>query len=232
MSHEQPWVLHIANKNYSSWSLRPWVLFRELGIPFNERLSPFHDASQRAFLTFSPTGKVPCLVDGDVIVWDSLSIVEYAAESHPSVWPADRTARAWARSACAEMHAGFSTVRNHCGMNCGLRVQLHQVTAALKTEWDRLDALWCEGLSRFGGPFLTGAAFTAADAFFAPVAFRIQTYAPELSPTATGYTQRLLDLGPMREWYEAALNEPWRDLPHEADIRRYGRVVEDRRKAP
>jgi glutathione S-transferase len=117
-------------------------------------------------------------------------------------------------------------------MNCGLRVQLHQVTAALKTEWDRLDALWCEGLSRFGGPFLTGAAFTAADAFFAPVAFRIQTYAPELSPTATGYTQRLLDLGPMREWYEAALNEPWRDLPHEANIRRYGRVVEDRRRAP
>ena len=100
-------LLHIANKNYSSWSLRPWILLRELGIPFIERLTPFDEKSSDTFKTFSPTGKVPCLVDGETVIWDSLAIAEYVAEDHPQVWPADRIARAWARSASAEMHSSF-----------------------------------------------------------------------------------------------------------------------------
>eukprot|EP01038_Epipyxis_sp_PR26KG_P001742 gene1742-2467_t len=121
-------ILYIANKNYSSWSLRPWVLLKQLGIPFTERLVPF--GGDVPYTAFSPTGKVPCLVDGEVTVWESLAIVEYLAERHPDVWPTDPTARAWARSACAEMHAGFSTLRNLCSMNCGLRVRLQTAVHA------------------------------------------------------------------------------------------------------
>src|SRR5690349_9794152 len=116
------YTLYIANKNYSSWSLRPWLLMRQLGIPFEERLVPFgHGAG--GFRTFSPTGKVPCLVDGDTVVWDSLSIVEYLADRHPGVWPAEPKARAWARSAAAEMHSGFAALRERCTMNLGIRVR-------------------------------------------------------------------------------------------------------------
>lgn len=224
------WTLYIANKNYSSWSLRPWVLLRELEIPFSERLVPFDHEAPGAFKAFSPTGKVPCLVDGETVVWDSMAIAEYAAEAFPAVWPQDRGARAWARSAAAEMHSGFSTVRNHCGMNCGVRVRLHQNPTALLAEWARIDALWCEGLKRFGGPFLAGDRFTAVDAFFAPVAFRVLTYSPELSNTARSYAERLRTLGSMRDWYTSALAEPWRDPPHEAELRDYGTVLEDLRK--
>ncbi|MBM4204764.1 MAG: glutathione S-transferase family protein [Gammaproteobacteria bacterium] len=225
------WTLYIANKNYSSWSLRPWVLLRELGIPFSERLVPFDYQKSDQFRSFSPTGKVPCLVDGEVVVWDSLAIAEYAAEKYPAVWPADRVQRAWARSVSAEMHSGFSTVRNHCGMNCGVRVSLHNQPPALLAEWARIDALWCEGIERFGGPFLAGDRFTAADAFFAPVAFRVLTYAPALSPVAVSYAERLRTLGAMRDWYAAALVEPWRDPPHDAEILEYGTVTEDLRKS-
>lgn len=218
--------LYIANKNYSSWSLRPWVLLRQLNIPFEERLVPF---GSQSFTTFSPTGRVPCLVDGELTVWDSLAIAEYVAEQHPQVWPADRQARAWARCAAAEMHSGFETVRNLCGMNCGVRVKLHSIPEALQAEWARIDALWNEGLTRFGGPFLAGERFTAVDAFFAPVAFRVQTYAPPLSTTAREYAFRLLQLSPMREWYESALAEVWRDESHEADVRAAGAIVADER---
>src|ERR1700748_212059 len=119
------YTLHIANKNYSSWSLRSWVLMRELGIAFNERLTVFDGAGNAAFRSFSPTGKVPCLTDGDITVWDSLAIAEYLAERHPGVWPSAPAARAWARSAAAEMHSGFGELRNRCSMTCGLRVKLH-----------------------------------------------------------------------------------------------------------
>jgi glutathione S-transferase len=222
--------LYIANKNYSSWSLRPWVLLRELGIAFREHLVPFGDepAWQR-YRQISPSGKVPCLVDGDVVVWDSLSIAEYLAERHKSVWPADTAARAWARSAAAEMHSGFAQLRNICTMSCGQRVRLHEETAALKSEVKRLDALWSEGLRRFGGPFLAGGAFTAVDAFYAPVAFRIQTYGLVLSSEALSYADRLLGTGAMRAWYADALKETLRDLPHENDLLRIGRVLEDLR---
>jgi glutathione S-transferase len=225
-------ALHIANKNYSSWSLRPWVLLSELGIPFEERIERFEQPSNwQAFRAFSPTGRVPCLRDGDTLVWDSLAITEYLAESHPAVWPSDREARAWARCASAEMHSGFATLRDQCGMNCGVRVQLRQTDPALRADIARINELWCEGLQRFGGPYLAGKAFTAVDAFFAPVAFRVQTYGLELDRPAAEYAQRLLALPSLRRWYDAALAETWRDPTHEEDIHRYGSILEDLRTA-
>jgi len=222
--------LFIANKNYSSWSLRPWVLMKELGIEFNERFVTFESSgSYRKFRDFSPTGKVPCLQDGDVVVWDSLAITEYLAETHPSVWPADRIARAWARSASAEMHSGFGALRDRCSMNCGIRVKLHEMPPALTADIARLSELWGEGLKRFGGPFLTGKQFTAVDAFFAPVAFRIQTYALPLESTALAYARRLREVPSMKEWYQAALAETVRDWPHEEEAKRLGTWLDDLR---
>ena len=119
--------LFIGNKNYSSWSLRPWVLLRELGIPFRERLVPFGGADPDAFRAFSPTGKVPCIVDGAITVWDSLAITEYIGERHAGVWPAEAAARAFARSAAAEMHSGYFALRDACTMNCGIRVKLRAI---------------------------------------------------------------------------------------------------------
>lgn len=222
-------TLYIANKNYSSWSLRPWLLLRELGIPFTERLEWFDSV---AFTTFSPSGKVPCLVDGDITVWDSLAITEYLAEAHPRVWPAAKAARAFARCAAAEMHSGFFALREQCGMNCGIRVRLNAIDAALKRDLERLEALWNDGFARFGGPFLAGAEFSAADAFFAPVAFRIQTYAPPLGEAARAYAQRLLDLPAMREWYAASLAETSRHAGHEAEVAQWGTIADDFRAVP
>jgi len=220
--------LFIANKNYSSWSLRPWVLMKELNIAFKERFVTFESAgSYTKFRDFSPTGKVPCLQDGDVIVWDSLAITEYLAEQHPSIWPSDRGTRAWARSASAEMHSGFGTLRERCTMNCGIRVKLHEFPPALTADIARLSELWTEGLRRFGGPFLAGKQFTAVDAFFAPVAFRIQTYALPLESTALAYAQRLRELPSMKEWYQSALAETFRDWPHEDEAKRLGTWLED-----
>jgi glutathione S-transferase len=223
------YTLFIANKNYSSWSLRPWVLMRELGIPFEERLVPFAGAANaKNFGAFSPTGKVPCLVDGDITVWDSLAITEYLGERHAGVWPAEQRGRAWARSAAAEMHSGFAALRTQCSMNCGIRVKLHGVDAALLRDLTRIVELWGDGLQRFGGPFLTGTRFSAADAFFAPVAFRIQTYDPPVDATARRYAASLLALPSMREWYDAALAETWRD-EHDDDARAYGTITSDLR---
>ncbi|HEX5353874.1 MAG TPA: glutathione S-transferase [Rhodanobacteraceae bacterium] len=221
-------TLYIANKNYSSWSLRPWVLMRELGIPFEEKLVPFHDP---AFAGFSPSGKVPCLADDDVTVWDSLAIAEYLAEAHPQVWPSGKTARAFARCAAAEMHSGFMALRTQCGMNCGIRVKLHHIDEALQRDLVRLNALWDDGLQRFGGPFLAGKAFTAADAFFAPVAFRIQTYALPLDAAASDYARHLLALPSMQDWRRAALAETWRHGAHESELLEWGTVTEDLRAA-
>ncbi|HEY8537392.1 MAG TPA: glutathione S-transferase family protein [Steroidobacteraceae bacterium] len=220
--------LYIANKNYSSWSLRPWVLMRVLNISFEERLVKFEaTGNYERFRKFSPTGKVPCLVDGSTTVWDSLAIAEYLAEQHPNVWPRDRAARAWARSATAEMHSGFATLRERCTMNCGIRVRLHEMPDALEQDIARIGELWNDGLTRFGGPFLAGKEFTAVDAFFAPVAFRIQTYGLELDEQASAYAARLRDLPAMQEWYRDALAETYRDEPHEEDARRLGTWLED-----
>lgn len=224
------YILHIANRNYSSWSLRPWVLMRGLGIPFSERVHFFRPGNnEAAFRAFSPSGRVPCLVDGAVTVWDSLAITEYLAERHPGVWPVDPVARAYARSAAAEMHSGFQALRSECSMSVGIRVRLHAPTTALGADIGRLESLWGEGLRRFGGPFLVGAAFTAADAFFAPVAFRVQTYGLALGAVAADYVARLLALPPMQEWYAAGVAETVRDPGHEAEVMALGTITADYR---
>jgi glutathione S-transferase len=224
--------LYIANKNYSSWSLRPWVLLRGLGVPFDEKLVPFTGGAGEnwdAFRAFSPTGKVPCLRDGDTVVWDSLAIAEYLAERHAGVWPTDPQARAWARCAAAEMHSGYAALRSVCTMNCGVRVRVEAPSAALRRDIARIEELWSEGPTRFGGPFLAGRDFTAVDAFYAPVAFRIQSYGLQLGADAMTYAQRLLDLPAMRKWYDAALAETWRDPEHEDEARRAGSWLQDLR---
>ncbi|TGG94885.1 glutathione S-transferase family protein [Natronospirillum operosum] len=224
--------LYIANKNYSSWSLRPWVLMRALDIPFTEHVEPFAGglgASRDAFRSFSPTGLVPCLVDGDTVVWDSLAIVEYAAEHWPAVWPEGKSARAWSRSACAEMHSGFNALRDDCSMNCGVRVELTAISAALQADIERLNELWEQGLNTFGGPFLAGDRFTGVDAFYAPVVFRAQTFSLPLSQPAQAYVDHMLALPALQEWYQAALQEPWREAMHEEDTVKCGRLIEDHR---
>lgn len=220
-------TLHIANKNYSSWSLRPWLLMRELGIAFEARLHPFGTGED--FTRFSPSGKVPCLQEGELVVWDSLAIVETLAESHAGVWPSDRVARAWARSAAAEMHSGFAALRQHCSMSCGVRIRLHAHPPALARDVARIEVLWSEGLERFGGPFLAGASFSAVDAFFAPVVFRVQTYGLTLSDRAAAYVARILALPGMQQWYADALAESWRDEMHELELREAGELLADHR---
>lgn len=224
------YTLHIGNKNYSSWSLRPWILLTQLGVPFEERIHVFGPAFAARTEARSPTGKVPCLHDGARVVWESLAIAEYLGERHGGVWPADADARAWARCAASEMHAGFATLRDICSMNCGIRVKLHSRPEGLQRDLDRLAELWNEGLARFRGPFLAGSGFGAVDAFFCPVAFRVQTYDLKLPDAAAGYAQRLLALDGMKRWYDAALAEPWRDPDHENDLPRVGTVVQDLRK--
>ncbi|HWL69235.1 MAG TPA: glutathione S-transferase [Geminicoccus sp.] len=222
--------LWIANKNFSSWSLRPWVLMRGLGIEFEERQVEFGPGSNwPAFRAFSPTGQVPALRDGDLTVWESLAIVEYLAERHEGIWPGEAKARAWARSAAAEMHAGFAELRSRCPMSVGHRVELAQRPPELERDLARLDELWNEGIHRFGGPFLAGAAFTAVDAFFAPVAFRAQTYGLRFTGAAASYPAHLLELPAMRAWAEEALAEPWREPGHEAQVAATGTITADLR---
>jgi glutathione S-transferase len=222
--------LYIANKNYSSWSLRPWVLMRGLGIPFEEQLSVFEDGSNwERFRMFSPNGRVPCLHDGDTVVWDSLAIAEYLAERHAGVWPDDPAPRAWARCAAAEMHSGFGELRAQCSMSCGQRVELRELGAGLMADITRVDELWSEGIVRFGGPYLAGARFGAVDAFYAPVVFRVQSYELPLGESARAYADLMLALPAMREWYDAALAETWRDPSHERDVRAVGTVRADYR---
>ena len=222
--------LYIGNKNYSSWSMRPWVLLRTLEIGFKEHLMPFHlNHGAGDFRRFSPTGRVPVLVDGERHIWDSLAIAEYLAERHDGVWPAEAGARGWARCAAAEMHSGFSALRNECSMSVGLRIRLRQHSQALLADLKRLTELWQDGFARHGGPFLAGRAFGAVDAFFAPVATRVQTYSLPLPRESMSYVERLLAHPPVREWIEAGCAEDFRDGPHEVEILASGAVVQDLR---
>ncbi len=222
--------LLIANKNYSSWSLRPWVLMRAMDIPFTERQIPFPGGdSWPTYKPISPNGRVPCLIDGGRPVWDSLAIVEYLAERHPGVWSEDAQARAWSRCAAAEMHSSFQALRDICTMNCGIRVRLKDRPAALERDIARIGELWSEGLSRFGGPWLAGPSFTGVDAFYAPVAFRARTYGLTFGAQADAWVERMLAHPAMRDWYEAALAESWREEGHEAEARAAGEWIEDLR---
>ncbi|PHM46317.1 glutathione S-transferase [Xenorhabdus mauleonii] len=206
------YTLWIANKNYSSWSLRPWILLKVLDIPFNEQFNSFEDgkSSYEKFRKCSPTGMLPCLVDGnrDVKIWDTLAIVEYIAEDHAQVWPTNKIARAWARSAAAEMHSSFATLREVCPMNCSLHTRLNEITPELQSNIDRIDEIWSEGLTKFGGEWLAGDKFTAVDAFYTPVALRAQAYGLKFSAISQKWIDRILQLPPMVEWVEAAKEEP------------------------
>ena len=225
------YTLFIGNKNFSSWSLRPWLLMQELQIDFDEQLMPFTDGgSWDQFREFSPTGMVPCLHDDARVVWESLGIVEYLADRHAGVWPSDGDAKAWARCATAEMHSGFSHLRNLCPMTVGQRIALHETPDGLKKDLERLQELWQQGLERFAGPFLAGADFCAVDAFFAPVAFRVQTFGLDLSTPCTAYVQHLLGLSGMQAWQSAALLETFTEPSHEAEIAQLGTLIEDLRQ--
>lgn len=241
--------LYIANKNYSSWSLRPWVLMKTMGIEFEERLRMFESENNfSAFRSFSPSGTVPCLVDeslvdqglvdeslvdqnagGETVVWDSLAIVEYLAERHSGIWPDDPVMRAFARCISAEMHSSFSHLRTICPMNCAIKVKMKGFPAGLAKDISRIDEIWQEGLSRFGGEFLTGDRFSAADAFYAPVVYRVVSYQLPVSKAALDYCQRILSLPAMLEWDAAAIAEPHREVAHEEEARAAGEIILDRR---
>jgi glutathione S-transferase len=200
-------LLVIGNKNYSSWSLRPWLAMKVLGLAFDEKRIPLDTpGTKQEILRYSPAGKVPCLVDGSLAIWDSLAILEYLAERHPQLWPADAAERARARSISAEMHSGFANLRNHMGLNVRKRYPGRGRTPEVLEEIKRIDALW----SQAKGPFLFGA-FGAADAMYAPVVLRFRTY--EVRVTNREYPEAMLALPAMREWIEAAEREP-ETIPH------------------
>lgn len=225
------YTLITANRNYSSWSLRPWLLMTMLGIPFEDRLEPFASASNyEAFRAFSPTGQVPVLIDGSRIIWDSLGITLYLADRHEGVWPADEAARAWAMCAVTEMHGGFSALRNDCTMNVGVRVKPKPMSAALQRDVARISELWAQGLDSFGGPFLAGPNFTAADAFFAPVAFRVRTYGLDVGHAGAEWVHNMLTLPAMLAWENGALKESWREVGHEEELHACGEVIADYRQ--
>lgn len=210
--------LYIGNKNYSSWSMRPWVLLQQAGIPFEEILVRFDsfasDSKFKAALkNVSPTGKVPALVDGDLAVWDTLAIAEYVAEKFPDkhLWPADAKARAIARSVSAEMHSGFTALRTHCGMNIEANLAhvgevIWRDHAAVRADVQRLADMWGALLDRSGGPMLFGE-FTIADAFYAPVCSRIVTYALPVPAPIRAYIDRVMALPGVTAWVQGALAE-------------------------
>ena len=202
-------VLVIGNKNYSSWSLRPWLAMKLLGLAFEERrIALYRPESKTEILRASPSGKVPCLIDGETRVWDSLAILEYLAESRPELWPEARAARAHARSVSAEMHSGFPRLREHMSMNVRKRFPGKGRAPEVPEEIARIVALWSDCRSRYGatGPYLFGR-FTAADAMYAPVVLRFLTYEVELPPACRTYADAILALPAMREWIAAAERE-------------------------
>lgn len=210
--------LYVGNKNYSSWSMRPWVLLTQAGIPFEEvmvRFDSFETGSQfkNTLSTVSPTGKVPALVDGSLNIWDTLAIAEYVAEQYPDkyLWPQDKAARAVARSVCAEMHSGFTALRGHCDMNIeAVLPEIGQLLwrdkAAVRADVARLVELWGGLLEQYQGPMLFGE-FCIADAFFAPVCMRLNTYALPLPASIAAYVTRVTALPGVQAWIKDALAE-------------------------
>jgi glutathione S-transferase len=211
-------TLYIGNKNYSSWSMRPWVLMKQAGLPFTERMVRFDSFGtdshfKQEVLQVNPGGRVPVLVDEGFAIWDSLAICEYLAEKFPEapLWPRERQQRARARSVCAEMHSGFGALRSHCPMNIeaslpevGARVWREQ--PSVQADLERITTLWTELLAASGGPMLFGE-FGIADAFYAPVCARIRTYGLPVSGAAAAYLERVFALPAMKAWVDEALAE-------------------------
>lgn len=210
--------LVIGNKNYSSWSMRPWVLLKQAQIPFEEvvvRFDAFTPESsfKKTVNALTPTGKVPVLIDGDLVVWDTLAIAEYVAEKYPDqhLWPRDKAARARARSICAEMHSGFTALRSHCPMNIEARLPeagalIWRDQPGVRADVARLVAMWSELLQLHGGPLLFGD-FSVADAYFAPICTRLSTYALPLPTVIADYARRVQALPGVKAWIDAALTE-------------------------
>ena len=208
-------TLVIGNKNYSSWSLRPWIAMKVTGIPFAEKVIPLYEpGSREEILKYSPAGKVPILIDGDQAVWESLAILEHLADKFPDkhLWPADQAARSLARSVSTEMHAGFVPLRRACTMNFWLPPKPRPQEAEVMADVARIEAIWADCRARFGqkrgGPFLFGA-FGAADAMYAPVVARFHNYGLPVSAATHNYMNAVMALPAWTEWRDAALQEKW-----------------------
>jgi glutathione S-transferase len=206
-------TLVIGNKNYSSWSFRPWIAMTAAGIAFAEELIPlYRDGSRERILAHSPAGKVPALIDGNVQIWESLAILEHLAERFPAagLWPSDLNARAYARAVAAEMHAGFAPLRKHCPMNFWRPVIRRDLPDDVAANVKRIDTMWNDCRIRFGGggPFLFGT-FSAADAMYAPVVSRFHTYDVAVSPSSRAYMEAVMALPAWAQWKAAALAEEW-----------------------
>lgn len=218
--------LVIANKNYSSWSLRPWLVLSHFGIPFVEQQVLLSgEGWKEKILAVSPTGQVPVLIDGDLVITESIAIIEYAAERFPEkpIWPTDPGQRALARSAAAEMHAGFTALRREAPMNLRAALPNRVPVDEVAPELQRLETLWGGLLDRSGGPYLFGA-LSAADAMFAPLATRLRTYALPLSDVASGYVEAIYALPSFQHWRDAAIAEPWIVEDDEIDVIRSRRA--------
>ena len=208
---------------------------RALGIEFQDRLEPFTKPDNYSdFRAFSPTGQVPALLvknaNGcELTIYDSLGITLYLADRHTGVWPQHSDAKAWAQCAVAEMHGGFSALRGDCTMNLGVRVKPKPMSAALLANVARITELWNEGLTRFGGPYLAGAEFSAADAFFAPVAWRVRTYGLDVGAAGPAWVDHIIAHPAMRDWEQQALAESWREVVHEQELLACGDIIADYR---
>jgi glutathione S-transferase len=211
--------LYIGNKNYSSWSMRPWVMLKNAGIAFEEvkiRFDGFDAGSQfkQQISKLTPVGKVPLLVDGGIVVWDTLAIAEYVAETYPDklLWPQDKAGRARARSICAEMHSGFAALRSACMMNIEASLKTEGALAlrdkpAVAQDVRRIEQMWSELLTQHGGPYLFGERFTIADAYYAPVCMRFRTYGLSQLPHIMAYTETIANAPGVSEWIADALAE-------------------------
>ncbi|WP_412050313.1 glutathione S-transferase family protein [Hoeflea sp. Naph1] len=204
-------ILYIGNKNYSSWSFRPWIGMRVAGIAFEERLVPFDMGNGNpAFRKFSPTGKVPVLIDEGITIWESLAILDHAARTNPAsgLWPDDNSRRSRAMAISLEMISSFSALRSACPMNMRRPRAAIATTAAINADAARIQTLWDECLAEFGGPFLLGK-FSIADAMYAPVVNRLDAYGFETTQASAGYMTRMKALPAWQEWEAASRAEPW-----------------------
>ncbi len=203
-----------------------------LDIPFEDKIVYFEAENYENFREFSPNAQVPCLKhhsadDRTRTIWDSLAIIKYLAERHEGCWPIKEKARMWARCAASEMHGGFTALRNICPMNVGVRAKLHEISAGLNRDTDRIGELFAQGLDEFGGPLLAGSAFTAVDAFYAPVVYRVRSYDLDIGTAGRDWVDHILAHPAMQDWERQALAKPHREIGHEEEIAAVATVTED-----